>query len=478
MYCRRHLIYALACTLLHAGMVQASPAAKVSAPTYKVEVVKKLCAQASDQALYTSAFLEANRYLIQGSDGWLYRTRSDLLTDFNSGYSYKELRQLVNILRLHGTRLVLVYPPNRGLMSKDSTPPDQFDFEAALASYKEKIKTLQTTGALVPDFTELIEKQEPRDFYYKRDTHWTPHGAEAAARIVGDAIKKTGLLRPLESFRVINKAAGPIVQTRMSTAMQELCGYSFAPESFMGYSFETENGNEQNALFSDEPQTEIVLLGTSFSAVEPFNFNGFLQRELSYPIPNYAVSGGGEDATWHNYLNNYDFAAQPPKIVVWEMPPYDQLEKPEVFARVIPRLVAGQQEKKLLVDETVSLDTQPSTSSTLLFSDKFHGLKKSEIVLDIDFASDKIKSFAFRVWYSNGKNVKWTMKSPRGVNLEGNYIFSLFGRMLEPEADFLAVDLTEINDHSVAEYLQQSGHNRLAVGVKAWKMDSKKWYVE
>lgn len=72
-------------------------------------------------------------------------------------------------------------------------------------------------------------------------------------------------------------------------------------------------------LFGDVA-TDIVLIGTSFSARTEFNFAGFLQQATGMTVVNLAVEGQGPFAPMQAALDAGTITDLSPSIVIWEIP--------------------------------------------------------------------------------------------------------------------------------------------------------------
>ncbi len=77
----RELIRAALAAAAAASLAAAAAPARAE-PTYVVERCCDLCPQAANRAAYTTRFLQSFTTLLQGKDGWLFRTDDDLRTSF------------------------------------------------------------------------------------------------------------------------------------------------------------------------------------------------------------------------------------------------------------------------------------------------------------------------------------------------------------------------------------------------------------
>ncbi|NBV29476.1 hypothetical protein EBS02_10795, partial [bacterium] len=94
-------------------------------------------------------------------------------------------------------------------------------------------------------------------------------------------------------------------------------------------------------LFQSDKAPEIVLIGTSNSVNSSSysNFDGFLKEALGTDVLNLSKTGGGFSDSMAEYLNSDQFKKSPPKIIIWEIPSYYDLNKQNsFFAKILAKL--------------------------------------------------------------------------------------------------------------------------------------------
>ncbi len=459
--------------LFFAAMVlQFTISSQVIASDYEVEVFDQLCAEAYDQDRYTSTLLKAVKYLVGGEDGWVYRSNADFLENFgDQDTDYSALKRFADYLASKGSRLMLLYLPTRGLMHPDPIPDGYYNYNNALDSYRKKLQKLRELGILVPDFISLLKQHQNRDYFFKRDIHWTPNGARETAKLAAESIREMGLVAPHSSYQFVTRAdKGYTIAASMAQGIKNLCGDQFIHEYVRSYTTEADYGAEDSGLFADEPDVETVLIGTSFSAVEKLNFVGFLQQELGAPIQSYALPAGGDDGSWLNYAASGDFPDNPPKLIIWEVPGYYLLDDPSMFAQLEPLMRGGCHERTLLIDEHFSLAELDHKKQSLFFTDSLLEMPLNEVVIDLGFSEPDIDRISLNAWYSDGKVKKETINNPARANTDGHFVFSLFDRFLEPESSIIALELTELEGRSVADYVGDPEQSSANVSVKVCRM--------
>jgi alginate O-acetyltransferase complex protein AlgJ len=70
----------------------------------------------------------------------------------------------------------------------------------------------------------------------------------------------------------------------------------------------------------DEVTIPVTLVGTSYSAGRPWNFDGALKEVLGADVLNVAAEGQGPLVPMQRYLDSPRFADAPPALVIWEIP--------------------------------------------------------------------------------------------------------------------------------------------------------------
>ena len=104
-------------------------------PHYNAESCCQLCPAAADNNNYQGSFLQSNYQIIEGQNGWLFRSQSDLKTDFvpnDDGLAM--LSAFRKKLESRGSQVVLVYTPSRGLMHAAQLNGWPFEYARALAN--------------------------------------------------------------------------------------------------------------------------------------------------------------------------------------------------------------------------------------------------------------------------------------------------------------------------------------------------------
>jgi alginate biosynthesis protein AlgX len=338
-------VFSLALACLAALASDRARAAEAPQP----DMTELVCAKARDLSAYRSKSLAL---LVPGSDGFLFRSRIDMRDygPLKSGPK-KELLKVIAALRERGTEVVLVVPPPRPVADRSRLLAAEvatlgYDVAAAEAGYTAMLDDLRADGVLVADVLGQARAHlgaaEP--FYLRRDIHWSSDGARIAAEAAAATIAGLPARAALEpaAFTTEKRDAGD-ADEKLGEALEKLCDVKVPAERESFY--RTSEADAEAGLFG-ERAPEVVLVGTSFShrGDDDPNFSGFLQQALSTRVLNASEEGGGFEGSMAAYLRSDTFREAPPKVIVWEFPPY---ERPDVDDGKPVRIVRSALKKAL-----------------------------------------------------------------------------------------------------------------------------------
>lgn len=313
-------------------------------------------------------FGQGTQGVVVGEDGWLF-TAEELTVErgdpARTSAALEEIVTIASTLARHQALLVVAIVPAKARIVGDRLPGFTVSDDVE-ARYRRILTTLDAVDNIVaPDLLTPLADQyaaatvrsiptdrssstdhdatrdrtlisedapHPQPFLFT-DTHWTPEGARVAAEAIAIG------LRPLLSERAIPSA---MFETRRIDR-EEYRGdlLRFLPvgpyashlnliDSELVTRYETIPTGTGGGLFGD-PVIPGVLVGTSYSAGERWNFEGFLKDALQADIVNVAVEGQGPFVPMREYLAGETFREFPPRFVVWEIPEryFPQYEPPK-----------------------------------------------------------------------------------------------------------------------------------------------------
>ena len=301
--------------------VQAADAPKAKEEAFSCPALRK-------PESYKKGDFKNLQYLLVGKDNWFFRSEQDLRTDFDFRRGNDaEIRKLAKYFKTKGIDLVIALPPMRGVGAHQFVPttdPLAKRYDAAMArnNYKKMIKELNDNGVYAVGNPDI--KMGPH-YFFKADQHWTPMGAAEMAQNVADFIKTIPAYAdiPKMEFKTTDLKEDNYDGT-FYPALQAICGK--VPQNEIVTLTQTAPvAAGGDALLGDAAQPDIAIVGTSNSANNA-NFVGRIKEFLSADIYNAAIIGGGIDDSILTYLGSETYKNHPPKILIWEVPSYYDLD--------------------------------------------------------------------------------------------------------------------------------------------------------
>lgn len=370
-----------------------------------------VCEKLKDEKAY--ARKSGYKILIDGRDGAIFRTTSDLKTQFTiKKENLLYFKLFKQALLEKGTELIVITPPTRGIMMSGLLPDAQkvsygFDEKSAFESYLAFTNRLHTYGIHIADFSDARLPME--NYFYKRDHHWTPEGARDSAQRVAAAAKKIPAYQDIPKTPYASEPAGPGAKPgSFAQFIEESCAIKIPREPMTKYQTQAVGAD----LFGDPTAPDIALVGTSNCTDEAVaNFPGWLREYLSADIDNHSIGGGGPDTPMLSYLIGGDFAARPPKILIWEFASHYRFTKDfiSIFRQAIPAAKGACQTSKLA-------DVSGKADKKLVVYDGAAPLSPSQGYIHLTFQSPAKQPVSIDAVYDGG--IKKTYKISRDARFK------------------------------------------------------------
>ena len=418
-----------------------------AAPTYRVEPCCDLCPRASVPAAYNTPLLVPFRVLIQGQDGWLFRSEIDLKTTLGPDPSgYQNLARFQKGLKARGIDLVIVYLPTRGLAHADKVPFSSWparDREQARINYTKTLERFRQMGMIVPHMESWINTKNEQEIFFRRGAYWTPSGARVVAEEVADAITLLPSYTTIPRKKFITRKSGVMAKagTLQKTATQ-LCQFGY-PDQYVDQ-FETVPA-KRAVVNGMAPQ--VVLLGTS-NADRRYNFAGFLSEFLNVDILNLNdLKGKEDDDLLSPYLASRRFQDFPPKILIWEMQAGDNLlSHPDFYSQSMPWILNGCRSRKLIFNRKV--DLYPGKSHEVLFNHQnktILPLLGKNHQVDLQFSNPAVRKIEAVIWYTDGSKRILTYPYRENHDNQGRFVFALDRPLNDKDRTFLSLDVSVLS---------------------------------
>lgn len=279
-------------------------------------------------AIEYSLFGQGRPGLLVGEDDWLFSAEEfaypaetasgqallesnlDIISGVAERLALADVRLLVAVLPAKAR----VYPEQLGRYGLP-TGPD--------ARYLEAIAGLQERGVPAVDLNQMLASAKNEEAVFLRtDTHWTPYGASVAAEAVADRAAA------LADFGWLD---GTDFTTRHGEALPyrgDLSRYlplgplydAIGPEDDLLVTARTESSSGPDGDLFAPVEIPVVLIGTSYSEDERWNFAGYLREALGSDVLAAARRGLGPYEPMLDYLAGKAFVNSPPQLIVWEIP--------------------------------------------------------------------------------------------------------------------------------------------------------------
>lgn len=266
------------------------------------------------------AFGEGSSGVILGRDGWLFSNEEYRIPNAYDAVVEQHLARIRSVqqrLQAENKQLILVPIPMKVdiYLGQATREPDQRATDL-YNTFIERLQALNIEVAPVRDAFLAHKDQQP--LFLRSDTHWSPQGARLAAREFARLNPQLVGQSRYESRQVSEKTIKGDLQNFLlfSTALRpELFDAEAIP------SYETtpvEQPLDADLLFGDAQQS-IMLVGSSYTKIEDWNFPGFLREALQSDLLTTAVEAHGPFHAMEQFLNS-ETDRQDIHTVIWEFP--------------------------------------------------------------------------------------------------------------------------------------------------------------
>lgn len=280
-------------------------------------------------AINYTLFDEGRQGVVVGKDEWLFTDEEIYPASRDAEVVNRNLRRVHRVadyLLAEGIPLVVLVVPAKARIHSEklgSIHPEP----VMVSLYDQFQQSLAGAGIPAPELKPALEQAQRhgKSVFLRTDTHWSPAGANLFAEGASQFIRNrfNGLAWGEQAFVT---SVGQPVQHRgdllnyipVAPAFTE---FGPAPDQLKPRTTRASSDGQADAgtLFGED-STNTVLVGTSYSANELWDFPGALRKHLGQDLINVAEEGDGPIVPMVNYLNSSDFRDQPPQLVIWEFP--------------------------------------------------------------------------------------------------------------------------------------------------------------
>ena len=166
-----------------------------------------------------------------------------------------------------------------------------------------------------------LNSESQRDAFLRNDTHWSPYGADNSAAHIATQLKQSFPSYHWSEDRFTTELVNTVPEFQgdlLNYIPLEPFFSEFAPSKPSLEKYETSDTQEMS-LF-DDIEYDAVLVGTSYSAKEEWNFVGALQQYTGLDILDVSQVGNGPFKPMLDYIESDLYQENKSKLVIWEIP--------------------------------------------------------------------------------------------------------------------------------------------------------------
>ncbi len=274
-------------------------------------------------------FREGRPGVTIGEHGWLF-SDEELYPEVEGTQVVKtNLNRVVSVahyLKTQGVPLVVLVVPAKARLYEEKLGTHS-PAPVMTSLYPQFLKRMNSAGIFAPDL--LPELAEARDqgarIFLRTDTHWTPRGADVFARSAASDIRAAFKSQPWDDTEFVTRLGethphrGDLLNYLPLTPLFPTLGPAPDQLTERSTNARSSSGDSQQSLFS-ENTTDLVLVGTSYSANPLWNFPGALKHYLGRDLINVSHEGQGPFQPMVDYLQSDEFRNHTPSLLVWEFP--------------------------------------------------------------------------------------------------------------------------------------------------------------
>jgi alginate O-acetyltransferase complex protein AlgJ len=291
--------------------------------------------------------------VVIGSDGWLFTDEEWEPLPTQPEFMVQTLKRARDHLRSLGMELLVVpLPAKNRIYQEFSGSSLDGDFAHRYSKFLQLLEDLEIPSVnLEQVFLETRQSnpsqgnqiQTSSQLFLRTDTHWTPLGAQVAAQQVARVVDSHGLVQSNQSWvfqsqvveqqsylgdlfgflpsgnhrSVESNSDLPRTISLFQNLMKKLRPL---PEADLIPTYETTMVSGPVIGLFDTPEIPVVLVGTSYSAGEAWNFPGFLQEAMGLDLVSFAQEGLGPWQPMIQALENPSLTELGVQLVIWEIP--------------------------------------------------------------------------------------------------------------------------------------------------------------
>lgn len=269
-------------------------------------------------AVHYFVFDEGASGVVIGKDKWLFSSEEfDLTPNAEENFEIN-LATIVSVdayLKKKNITLVITPVPAKARLLRDQLSGGWS--QKRRGAYRQLIERLSQNEVHVVDSYAAMNASIPEELFFQSDTHWTPAGADVIAQATAEYCSEKTNLR-LADIDYTTEIVGTFALEGDLMSFVPLTPWFSQWGPSLEY-FEKSQTYEQSSNLFSPTEINTILVGTSYSADERWNFAGFLKQALGRDLANYSTKGLGPYRPMYDFLTNPE-ALIDIDLIVWEIP--------------------------------------------------------------------------------------------------------------------------------------------------------------
>ncbi len=264
-------------------------------------------------------FNEGRPGVVVGKQGWLFSKEEFVWSPREAAHLQAALDEIATVARQFSAANIQLLPvllPAKSEIYSEQLLQVNPQLQARL--YEQALHGLADRGVAVADLRPLLWRAaKQQEVFLKSDTHWTPFGASQVAQWTAQQL---GLEGDGHRFSTELGEAKPYRGDLLNYIPVAPYFADWGPEADLLVTPLTLDNGSGDDLLAEAPTISRLLVGSSYSANEAWNFAGAIKQATGADWVNYAEQGKGPFQPMRTWLADNPLAKTEIRQVVWEIP--------------------------------------------------------------------------------------------------------------------------------------------------------------
>lgn len=266
-------------------------------------------------------FREGASGVVLGRDGWLFTNQEYLLPgalEENLDKQLALIEQTREQLAAKGMRLILLpIPMKLDTYAEHARLAPSAQLSGLYADFRARLSARGIASADLRSAYQQAAAAVP--LFLRNDTHWTPQGADLAARTLAVQFPELAGNTPYLTQAVGEKQVPGDLLNYLKFDPRLAPSYFEPVHIALHETLKASSQDLGDSLFNDEA-VSLALVGTSYTHIEDWNFIGFLKQALQRDLVSVALEARGPFEAMNTFLASTAASSGEVQTVIWEFP--------------------------------------------------------------------------------------------------------------------------------------------------------------